>query len=562
MSVQASVQATFCATLVDEWERLGVTDAVVCPGSRSTPLVLPVVEHLRIHVRLDERSAGFFALGLALASGRPTLVCVTSGTAAPELHAAVVEAHHAKVPLIVCTADRPPELHETGASQTIEQNGLFGSAVRWASAPGVPVEGQEATWRPLAVRAFEEACHGLSGPGPVHLNLAFREPLTGVPSALPARPGPHAVVASRRGGGSSGSMSLEIEPLSGSGMIVAGGPWAQRADPARVAALADHLGWPVLADPLSGSRLDGTIAAADAIVRTGPPLPECIVLLGAPWLSRALATYVSAAATSGSRVIVVDPLHQWADPTRAATEFHHTGVDEWLEGARATAVPCDPGWLASWRGREAAAQAAIVDVLGTDLNEPSAVRMVHRYAADSGATLLVAASMPIRDLEWYAAPHASPPRVLANRGANGIDGVVSTALGIGASGDVQGTRTIALLGDLAFLHDVSGLVNLPDVPCTFVVLDNNGGGIFSFLPQAATVEPAVFESVLGTPPLTDIGSVAGGFGLSVHDVSTLSQLESSLAVSQPALVRVRVPSRAQNVALHDTINEAVRRALL
>ena len=194
-----SVQATFCTTLVDEWVRLGVTDAVVCPGSRSTPLVLPVVERLRTHVRLDERSAGFFALGLALASRRPTLICVTSGTAAPELHAAVVEAHHARVPLIVCTADRPPELHETGASQTIEQNGLFGSSVRWAFAPGVPAEGHEATWRPLAVRAFEEACHGPSGPGPVHLNLAFREPLTGVPAALPARPGPR-VMAAPRGG--------------------------------------------------------------------------------------------------------------------------------------------------------------------------------------------------------------------------------------------------------------------------------------------------------------------------------------------------------------------------
>ncbi len=554
-----SVQATFCATLVDEWGRLGVTDAVVCPGSRSTPLVLPVVEGFRTHVRLDERSAGFFALGLALASGRPTLICVTSGTAAPELHAAVVEAHHARVPLIVCTADRPPELHETGASQTIEQDGLFGSAVRWAFAPGVPVEGQEAMWRPLAVRAYEEASHGPSGPGPVHLNLAFREPLTGVPAVLPARPGPRAVVAPR---GGSGSTAPEMERLGGRGLIVAGGPWAQRARPARVAALADRLGWPVLADPLSGSRLHGTIAAADAIVRTGPPLPECIVMLGAPWLSRALATYVSAAAASGARVIVVDPLHQWADPTRAATEFHHCALDDWLVAAGATATPCDPEWRAWWLSREAAAQAAIGDVLGTELSEPLVVRLVHRHAADGDATLLVAASMPIRDLEWYAGTHASPPRVLANRGANGIDGVVSTALGIGASGAGQGTRTIALLGDLAFLHDVSGLVNLPQVPCTFVVLDNDGGGIFSFLPQAAVVEPAVFEKVLGTPPISDLGSVARGFGLPVYDVSTLSQLDSALAAPPPALVRVRLPSRVHNVAIHDAINEAVRRALL
>ena len=159
-----SVQATFSATLVDEWARLGVTDAVVCPGSRSTPLALPLADRLRIHVRLDERSAAFFALGLAMATGRPTVICVTSGTAAAELHPAVVEAHHARVPLIVCTADRPPELHDTGAPQTIEQTGLFAAATRWAHDPGVPAEGQEDAWRPLAVRAFEEALHGPAAP--------------------------------------------------------------------------------------------------------------------------------------------------------------------------------------------------------------------------------------------------------------------------------------------------------------------------------------------------------------------------------------------------------------
>ena len=263
-----SVQATFSATLVDEWVRLGVTDAVVCAGSRSTPLALPLADRLRVHVRLDERSAAFFALGLAMATGRPTVICVTSGTAAAELHPAVVEAHHARVPLIVCTADRPPELHHTGAPQSIEQNGLFAAATRWAFAPGVPAEGQEDTWRPLAVRAFEEAVHGADGPGPVHLNLEFREPLTGTAAPLPARKGPKVVV---HGSGTGPATTTELEPLQGPGLIIAGGPWPQRADPDRVGELADRLGWPVLADPLSGSRLEGTIAAADAIVRTEPP---------------------------------------------------------------------------------------------------------------------------------------------------------------------------------------------------------------------------------------------------------------------------------------------------
>ena len=550
-----SVQATFSATLVDEWVNLGITDAVVCPGSRSTPLALPLADRLRVHVRLDERSAGFFALGLAMATGRPTVICVTSGTAAAELHPAVVEAHHGHVPLIVCTADRPPELHDTGAPQTIEQDGLYGAATRWSHAPGVPTEGQEETWRPLATRAFSEAAHGPYGPGPVHLNLAFREPLIGVGAPLPARAGPDVVVA---GSGRGQGLSSGQEPLQGRGLIIVGGAPPQPTPPtSRVLALADRLGWPVLADPLSGARVERTIAAADAIVRTQPPLPECVVMLGAPWLSKALGTYVSDAARAGARVIVVDPWRQWADPSRVATEFHQCEADAWLEAASATAKPSDPEWLDGWRSRETLAQAAIAEALGSDLSEPLVARAVHRYAAQTGATLMVAASMPIRDLEWYAEAQELPPRVLANRGANGIDGVVSTALGVATSG----ARTVALLGDLAFLHDVSGLVNLPEVPCTFVVPDNGGGGIFSFLPQAESVDPAVFEQLFGTPPSSDLGAVARGFGLAVHDVTALSQLEPALAAPTPALVRVMVPGREQNVALHDAINQAVRLAL-
>jgi len=552
-----SVQATFSATLVDEWARLGVTDAVISPGSRSTPLALALGERLRTHVRLDERSAAFFALGLAMASGRPTVICVTSGTAAAELHPAVVEAHQARVPLIVCTADRPPELHHTGAPQTIEQVGLFVSATRWAAAPGVPADGHEATWRPLAVRAFAESLQGRSGPGPVHLNLEFREPLTGPATALPPRPGPGIVVAQDQ------SPPPLAKPLRGPGVIIVGGDSPRPPDPDRVLALAERLGWPVLADPRSGSRVAGTIAAADSIVRTKPPLPETIVMLGTPWLSRALGEYVSDAARAGARVVVVDPWGQWRDPDRAASEFHRSAANSWLTAALEGASPCDAEWLASWRLREEKAQAAIAGVLGSDLSEPQVARAVHQYAARGGATIVVSASMPIRDLEWFATAEAVPPRVLANRGANGIDGVVSTALGVTASesGSGRSHHTIALLGDLAFLHDVSGLVNLPLIPCTFVVVDNGGGGIFSFLPQATSMEAGVFEQLFGTPPTSDIASVARGFGLPVHLVTSLSELEPALEAPAPALVRVMVPGRAENVALHDAINGAVRLAL-
>ncbi len=513
-----SVQATFAATLVDEWVNRGVTDAVVCPGSRSTPLALALAARLRVHVRLDERSAGFFAIGLAMASGAPTVVCVTSGTAAAELHPAVVEAHQGRVPLIVCTADRPPELHHVGASQTIDQVGLFTTSTRWFRDPGVPEESQAASWRPLAARAVAEARDGPLGPGPVHLNLAFREPLIGSAGPLPARPGP-SLVRSRPG------LAVLEEPLKGRGMIIAGAH--ATSDPGRLLLLGERLGWPILADPRSGCRLPGTIAAADAILRTQPPLPDTVVLLGAPWLSKVLGDYISRVAAGGGRVVCVDPWWQWTDPLAVVSEFHHVGGDAWIGAALESAVTTDPAWLSTWLSYESAAQAAIERELSGELSEPSVARAVARHAAAVGGTIVASASMPMRDLEWFSPALPIAPTVVANRGANGIDGVVSTALGIAASG----RRTYVLLGDLAFLHDVSGLVNLPDVPCTFVVLDNGGGGIFSFLPQAGALEHDQFELLFGTPPSTDVAEVARGFGLDGRDVASAPELDEALASS-------------------------------
>jgi 2-succinyl-5-enolpyruvyl-6-hydroxy-3-cyclohexene-1-carboxylate synthase len=545
-----SVQATFAATLVDEWVLGGVTDAVVCPGSRSTPMALALAARLRVHIRLDERSAGFFALGLSMASGVPTVICVTSGTAGAELHPAVVEAHQGRVPLIVCTADRPPELHHVGASQTIDQIGLFTTSPRWFSDPGVPDASQAHTWRPLAARAIAETRDGPLGPGPVHLNLAFREPLIGESDPLPPRPGPVLVAPAAN--------SLALDPsLTGRGLLIAGGP--ALADPTQLLLLGERLGWPVLADPRSGARFEGTIAAADAIVRTTPPLPGTVVLLGAPWLSKALGDYVAAAAAQGARIVGVDPWWQWADPSAVVSEFHHVPTDRWIAAALGGAAGAgdNADWLASWRAYEAAAQHAIDATLGEELSEPLVARFVARQAAAVDATIFASASMPMRDLEWYAPALPVPPPVMANRGANGIDGVVSTALGLAASG----RRTFALLGDLAFLHDVSGLVNLPDLPCTFVVLDNGGGGIFSFLPQAEALGRDQFELLFGTPPTSDVGDVARGFGLEVYEVTTVAELDVALNVPAPALVRVRLPGRDENVARHDAINQAVRLAL-
>ncbi|MGH8989180.1 MAG: 2-succinyl-5-enolpyruvyl-6-hydroxy-3-cyclohexene-1-carboxylic-acid synthase, partial [Acidimicrobiales bacterium] len=413
------VQATFAATLVDEWVRAGVCDAVICPGSRSTPLVIALArrEDLRVHVRLDERSAGFFALGLAEATGRAVVVCVTSGTAAVELHPAVVEAHHGRVPLIVCTADRPPELHGVGAPQAIDQRDIYPGALRWHADPGVPIEETAWSWRSLAARSAAEATSGPMGPGPVHLNLAFREPLTGEPGSLPE---------AREDGGAAHRVVAHggvVEPWTwphGNGLLLAG---AGCGPPEAVLSLGAHLGWPVLADPRSSCRVlhDHVVAAADAIARHAPRRlrPDVVVRLGASWASKALPEWLS-----GAEVVAVDPWWRWDDADRHASVVHRADPAAWLAAALEIAAPRPfGGWLQRWQAAERAAQGAIELALGEDvLSEPLVARRL-AGAVPAGTTVVVSSSMPVRDLEWFAPARPEPPRVLANRGANGIDGV-------------------------------------------------------------------------------------------------------------------------------------------
>jgi len=568
-----SVQATFAATLVDEWIRWGVTDAVVCPGSRSTPLALALAARpeLTLHVRLDERGAGFFAVGLGLATGRPALVCTTSGTAAAELHPAVVEAYHAGVPLIACTADRPPELHHVGAPQTIEQAGLFGPAVRWSCEPGVPVAEAAPTWRSLAARAVAEASDGPGGPGPVHLNLAFRDPLVAEPGPLP----PSGPSGARDGPGRRSSSHPPADLGGLRGIVVAGqgcGP------PVDVLALAELLGWPVLADPRSGCRVSHpcVVAAADALARS-PEVrralrPDAVLLLGAPWASKALAGLLAEAARSGARVMTVDPWWRWVDPDRIISETYRADPTTWIaEALDQHAGAAGSGWLEGWQAAEAAAQRTIDEVLTDDadrrggvLSEPDLFRRLLPMLPPD-AQVVVASSMPVRELEWFSPAMADPPRVLANRGVNGIDGISSTAQGVAAAGLAP---VVGVVGDLAFLHDASSLVRptgpLPATSCTLVVVDNGGGGIFNFLPQAAMLDPDRFELLFGTPQAPDVSEVARGFGLKVADVSTPGELEDALEAavghSHLSVVRARVPGRKDNADLHDRIHAAVARA--
>ena len=539
-----TAQATFVATMIDEWVRAGVTDAVVAPGSRSTPLTLALARdgRLRIHVHLDERAAGFFALGLGLATGAPAVVVTTSGTAAVELHPAVVEASQARVPMIVCTADRPPELHHVAAPQTVDQNRLFGGTVRWFVDPGtadaLPVE----HWRSIASRMVVEAVGSSSGPGPVHVNLPFRDPLVATAGELPAGRADGApwhvsqplAVPNRH------QMSMpHAETGVVKGLVVAG-----QGAPRSVL----DLGWPVLADPRSGLRgSDTAIAAFDGVLRSGRAgVPDVVVRVGQPPASKVLGQWL-AALPPATMQIVVDHDGAWPDPERSA----------WMRTSSVPAfdVAVDQEWLAWWVDAEQRAQEAIEGVLrgSGELTEPGVIRVLTREAG-ADTTFFVSSSMPIRDIEWFGHP-SSTHRVLSNRGANGIDGVVSTALGVAAADPER--PVVAIVGDLAFLYDASALLWAArrDVDLTIVVVDNDGGGIFSFLPQRAELEPATFERFFGTPHGVDLRALAAVHGIRLLD--SISDIERGRGVR---LLHVRT-DRDANVVAHDQLQQAISNAL-
>jgi 2-succinyl-5-enolpyruvyl-6-hydroxy-3-cyclohexene-1-carboxylate synthase len=576
MTAGPDVQAAFAATVVDEWARAGVAHAVVAPGSRSTPLTLALAadSRIRVHVVLDERSAGFVALGVGLSGAGPAVVATTSGTAAVELHPAVVEAHHAGVPLLAVTADRPAELHGVGAPQTVDQDGLFGRAVRWAAAPGVP-DGQAAgSWRSLASRAVREATAGRGGPGPVHLNLAFREPLLGQARALPAGRPDGSPWHRLEGANPLAPTAEAVDRLvrKRCGVVVAG---AGAGDPESVHALATTLGWPVLADPLSGCRIPSpaTVAAADALLRCGHVAgwrPDVVLRLGRPWASRVVNGWLAGLGPQVEQVLV-DPVGAWPDPDRVASGVVHAdpgavclAVVAAVAGASGRHHAAAAGWAGGWAAAEAVAQAAIDDVMAAhpEVTEPGAARSL-LTVLPHGASLFCSSSMPIRDLEWYTAPREGV-RVFANRGANGIDGVVSTALGVALADPSR--PTAALMGDLAFLYDAGALLGAGrlGVSLTMIVVDNDGGGIFSFLPQASAVPSETFERLWGTPPGIDVAAVAGAYGVPVERVEHSAHLGPAItaAVAAGGVRLVLVPTdRRGNVAIHDEIHRAVAQAV-
>ncbi len=558
----ADVQVTFCATLVDQWMAMGMRHAVVSPGSRSTPMALALAarDDLQVHVAHDERTASFMALGIGLASRIPAALLCTSGTAAAHFHAAAIEADLSGVPMLVLTADRPPELQGIGAPQTIDQVELYGDVVRLFVNVDVPAADSAPVWRDIATDAWLAAA-GIDG-GPVHLNLPFREPLVGTIAALPpvtdevGDPFDDAVWFMTR-------LSMdELADMVGRprGVIVAG-RGVDDAD--AVASLAATLGWPVLADPRSGCRhLANAICAFDSIVRhagfASAHAPEVVVHLGEPPASKVLGQWLQA---SGAVHVQVHAQGRTIDPLGIVTERVYGEVSTVCEAVEPLVdVVRDEAWLAEWSSAETVAQSAIAATVASPEGDGSGVSSepaVARALANVGARLVLSSSMPVRDVEWFGG--ASTTTVHSNRGANGIDGVIATAIGVAIASDEP---TVLLLGDVAFCHDQSSLTGLAarQLPLTIVVVDNDGGGIFSFLPQRASLTTERFEQLFGTPHGTDLVGIARAHGLGARSVESVDDLLAAVADREATVVRVE-SNRDRNVANHDAINAAVAAAL-
>jgi 2-succinyl-5-enolpyruvyl-6-hydroxy-3-cyclohexene-1-carboxylate synthase len=539
------VQATFAATLFDEWIARGLCDVVLAPGSRSTPLAIAAVSRseLQLHVRLDERSAGFFALGRALATSRPVVMMTTSGTAAAELHACVAEADLAFVPLIVVTADRPPELHGVGAPQTIEQAHLYGAMVRRFDDVYDTSPDAASRWRGEASGLWDAAAGDVTSPGPVHLNVGFAEPL--IADALDLPPRIESAVLTRREEDGKGLTELD---LAGSSTLCVVG---RGATPEMIDA-GTALGWVVLGD----ATARGTVAHYDALLRSDEfaqrVRPDVVVRLGGLPASKVLGERLR---EWGARTIALSGAGFVADPDRLVSEIY-SGVPD----IGVTALHADKDYARVWHDTSEIV-ARWLDDIGThasELNEPLVARTVVTASNDADVPLVVGSSMPVRDVEWWGSPRRG--RVFANRGANGIDGVVSTALGVAA-----GARAVALVGDLTMLHDVSGLVDglgTAGGTCVLVVADNQGGGIFSFLPQSAALDSDRFELLFGTPRRHELDVVAEAFGHVATTVSTVGELrgaiEKGLSGEGLHVVVARVPSRTDNVEIHGRWNAHVR----
>jgi 2-succinyl-5-enolpyruvyl-6-hydroxy-3-cyclohexene-1-carboxylate synthase len=578
---------------VDELARCGMQAACTAPGSRSAPLVVSLAGDPRIscYSHIDERSAGFFALGLAKASGRPVAIACTSGTAVAELHPAVIEAHEARVPLIVLSADRPAELREVGAGQTIDQLGIYGAASKWF----VEMRVEEASppslrWiRTVACRAYWRALEGR--PGPVHLNFPLREPLVADPDLPEDESGrrdgspyvsrPPARLLDR----ASRDALEDLVRGARRGVLIAGRnerdprdvdrPGAPHGLAGAAAAFCSALRWPLLAEPLSRARRgEAAIAHYDALLRDDTfrrrARPELVLRVGDLPTSKPLREWL--ASLRDVPQVALDPEGAWQDPDGVLTEslaLDPARALAALEEHRELLSPADPDWLGDWRSAdERAAESILGSLAGEELSEPLVARELGVLLPGT-ATLFVASSMPVRDVEAFWPVRTDAPRVLCNRGANGIDGTVSSAFGVTAAESLAGEPgpVVLLTGDVALAHDIGGLLAARRLALklTIVLLDNEGGGIFDFLPVSrAAIARAAYTDHVATPPGLDFAHAAELYGITHERPSDLSAfreaLERALAQERSAIVEVRT-DRSANVALHERVWKAVGEAV-
>jgi 2-succinyl-5-enolpyruvyl-6-hydroxy-3-cyclohexene-1-carboxylate synthase len=584
----------WAAAIVDELALSGVRNVVVSPGSRSAPLALAFSDHPEIEdiSILDERSAAFFALGLARARREPVALLCTSGTAGAHYLPAAIEAHYSRIPLLLLTADRPPELRDCGAGQVIDQVKLFGAYVRFFAELPTPMADSHMVRfvRSQACRAVAEATGTV--PGPVHLNVPLREPLapvrmpgeaealealdplarsgrperplTRVSAALPLAPG--SGVATRL------ARTLSAQPR---GWLVVGPLDAEPAFPALIARLAGLLGWPVLAEPLSQLRSgshdqDYLVDAHDAVLRVEPFLlaraPLAVLRFGAMPTSKAYRLALEA--RPEIEQFVVDPAG-WSDPSALAAELVRSDPTL-LARELVSALEREPArgkreWCESWLDAGRTARSALDSGLDRldSLSEPGTFRALAESVPE-GTAVYCASSMPVRDADLFWTPSQRNVRFLANRGANGIDGTLSCALGtaVGHAGP-----TVLATGDLALLHDLGGFVaaRAYDANLLVVVIDNNGGGIFDMLPLAESLPRQSFERHFGTPHGLDLPDLLRGFGVSCRTVARAKELRAVVreSLSRPGIEVVRVVTdREENADLHRRLFAAAEAAVL
>ncbi|MDX6601063.1 MAG: 2-succinyl-5-enolpyruvyl-6-hydroxy-3-cyclohexene-carboxylate synthase [Solirubrobacterales bacterium] len=574
-----NTNTALASAFVEELARGGLRHAVVSPGSRSTPLAVALRRQpeIEVSVIVDERSAAFFALGAAQVSGLPVAMLCTSGTAAANYHPAICEADESGLPLIALSADRPPELRGIGAGQVIDQIKLYGSSVRWFCEVGTHEADDDGLlhYRSVACRALA-AARGEQRPGPVHLNLPWREPLAPVPVGGAVHATDPLALEGRGERPLTAVTSIDLEPsaflldeVAGhigdaiAGVIVAG----RQLDPELrepLAHLASASGFPILAEPTSQLRCgphdrSNVISTYDLLLRdehfARSVAPDLVLRFGEMPTSKPLRAWLTA---SGADQIVVDPYGGWNEPTNRAAALLRADPTELTAGWAVRVEKEERPPPQRWLDADSAARGAIEsELVGDEVSEP-AMHFALGHAHRDGDLVYTASSMPIRDQEAFLPSTSADATFLCNRGANGIDGLISS--GIGAA-HASGRPTTIVSGDLGLLHDLGGLAALRDVttPVRIVIIDNDGGGIFGFLPQAQALPGEDFEALLGTPRGIDVARTAELFDLPHRRLETPAELPDALAAGT-GLIAVQT-HRGDNVRLHGRLSAAVSRAI-